>query len=273
MCEIRTNPTFQLIIELLLHLVGGFQMKTTIQQPFFFQAGQRAVLLLHGFTGSSADVRMLGRFLEKQGYTSLAPHYRGHGVAPEELIATNPSQWWADVLAAYEQLRDEGYREIAVCGLSLGGVMTLKLALNKPLKGIVTMCAPMSMRTTDLMFEGVLKYATEYKKYEGKEQAIIDAEMAQIRQAGMPSLAQLRDFVYSVRQEVDELYTPLFVVQARHDDVIDPNSATYIYDTAESTHKEIKWYEQAGHVITLSNEKAQLHEDIYAFLETLDWQI
>ena len=139
-------------------------MKTNSQQPFFFEAGRRAVLLLHGFTGSSADVRMLGRFLEKHGYTSLAPHYRGHGVAPEELITTNPSQWWADVLTAYDELLERGYDEIAVCGLSLGGVMALKLALNKPLKGVVTMCAPMTMRTTDVMFEGVLKYAAQYKK-------------------------------------------------------------------------------------------------------------
>lgn len=34
-------------------------------EPFTFEAGDRAVLLLHGFTGHSADVRMLGRFLKK----------------------------------------------------------------------------------------------------------------------------------------------------------------------------------------------------------------
>lgn len=247
-------------------------MKTNIQQPFFFKAGPRAVLLLHGFTGSSADVRMLGRFLEKNGYTSYAPHYRGHGVAPEELIKTNPSQWWADVVAAYDELRDQGYEEIAVCGLSLGGVMSLKLALNKPVKGIVTMCAPMTMRTTDVMFEGVLKYAAEYKKYEQKDNTTIEQEVAAIRAAGMPSLAQLREFVYDVRAQVDELYTPLFVVQARHDEIIDPNSANIIFDAAESTEKQLKWYEEAGHVITLSNEKTQLHHDIEQFLNSLDWQ-
>lgn len=246
-------------------------MKTNSQQPFFFEAGRRAVLLLHGFTGSSADVRMLGRFLEKHGYTSLAPHYRGHGVAPEELITTNPSQWWADVLNAYDELRERGYDEIAVCGLSLGGVMALKLALNKPLKGVVTMCAPMTMRTTDVMFEGVLKYAAQYKKFERKDDATIEREVAAIREAGMPSLEQLRTFVLDVREQVDELYTPLFVVQARHDEVIDPNSANIIFDAAESTEKQLTWYEEAGHVITLSREKTQLHDHIYEFLQSLNW--
>lgn len=42
-------------------------MRKAENKPFFFEAGPRAVLLLHGFTGSSADVRMLGRFLEKKG--------------------------------------------------------------------------------------------------------------------------------------------------------------------------------------------------------------
>ena len=37
-------------------------MKAKITKPFTFEGGKRAVLLLHGFTGNSADVRMLGRF-------------------------------------------------------------------------------------------------------------------------------------------------------------------------------------------------------------------
>lgn len=63
-------------------------MKLVAPQPFTFEAGERAVLLLHGFTGNSADVRMLGRFLQSKGYTCHAPIYKGHGVPPEELVHT-----------------------------------------------------------------------------------------------------------------------------------------------------------------------------------------
>ncbi|MEG0439517.1 MAG: carboxylesterase, partial [Solibacillus sp.] len=89
-------------------------MKKAMSAPFLFEAGPRAVLLLHGFTGSSADVRILGRFLEKNGYTSHAPHYKGHGVPPEELIVTSPEDWWQDVIAGYDTLKQAGYEEIAV---------------------------------------------------------------------------------------------------------------------------------------------------------------
>ena len=36
--------------------------------------------------------------------------------------------------------------------------------------------------------------------------------------------------------------------------------------------KELKWYEKSGHVITLDKEKEQLHQDVYSFLEQLDWK-
>ena len=39
----------------------------------------------------------------------------------------------------------------------------------------------------------------------------------------------------------------------------------------ESDDKQLKWYEKSGHVITLGPEKDQLHEDIFEFLESLDW--
>ncbi|GBX94917.1 carboxyesterase -like protein [Staphylococcus aureus] len=41
-------------------------MQIKLPKPFFFEEGKRAVLLLHGFTGNSSDVRQLGRFLQKR---------------------------------------------------------------------------------------------------------------------------------------------------------------------------------------------------------------
>ena len=48
-----------------------------LPEPFFFEAGPRAVLLLHAYTGSANDVRLLRRFLERNGYTVYAPNFTG----------------------------------------------------------------------------------------------------------------------------------------------------------------------------------------------------
>lgn len=248
-------------------------MRAKLPQPFLFEAGKRAVLLLHGFTGNSADVRMLGRFLQKKGYTSHAPHYKGHGVPPEQLVHTGPDDWWQDVMDGYNLLKNKGYEEIAVAGLSLGGVFSLKLGYNVPIKGIIPMCAPMYIKSEEIMYEGILDYAREFKKFEGKDEEQIKQEMQEFEKTPMKTLKALQQLIASVREDVDMTYAPLFVVQARNDKMINTDSANIIYNQAESVKKEIKWYEHSGHVITLGPEKDTLHEDIFNFLEGLDWSV
>jgi carboxylesterase len=246
-------------------------MKISLPKPFTFEGGKRAVLLLHGFTGNSSDVRMLGRFLEKKGYTSHAPHYKGHGVPPEELVKTGPEDWWKDVIEGYEYLKNKGHDEIAVAGLSLGGVFSLKLGYTVPIKGIVTMCAPMYLKSEETMYKGVLAYAKEWKKHEGKSLNQIEEEMEQFEKTPMNTLKALQELIADVRNHVDHVYSPVFVAQARNDKMINTDSANIIYNEVESDDKLIKWYEESGHVITLDKEKEQLHEDVLQFLESLDW--
>jgi carboxylesterase len=246
-------------------------MKITAPKPFFFEGGKRAVLMLHGFTGSSADVRMMGRFLQKKGYTCHAPQYKGHAVPPEELVHTGPDDWWEDVIGGYNHLKEKGYDEIAVVGLSLGGVFSLKLATEQPVKAVVPMCAPMYIKSEEVMYKGVCEYAEEYKKREQKSPETIEQEMEEFKKTPMNTLKALQELLKSVRNSVDLVYAPTFVVQARHDEMINTDSANIIYNEVESEKKDLKWYENSTHVITLDKEKEQLHEDVYAFLEDLDW--
>ncbi|MFE1243187.1 alpha/beta hydrolase [Fictibacillus sp. NPDC058756] len=246
-------------------------MKITAPKPFFFEGGKRAVLMLHGFTGSSADVRMMGRFLQKKGYTCHAPQYKGHAVPPEELVHTEPDDWWEDVIGGYNHLKEKGYDEIAVVGLSLGGVFSLKLATEQPVKAVVPMCAPMYIKSEEVMYKGVCEYAKEYKKREQKSPEQIEQEMEEFKKTPMNTLKALQELLQSVRNSVDLVYAPTFVVQARHDEMINTDSANIIYNEVESEKKDLKWYENSTHVITLDKEKEQLHEDVYAFLEDLEW--
>ncbi|MCL6571703.1 MAG: carboxylesterase, partial [Bacillus sp. (in: Bacteria)] len=235
-------------------------MKIATPKPFTFEGGDRAVLLLHGFTGNSADVRMLGRFLEKRGYTCHAPQYKGHGVPPEDLVQTGPDDWWQDVINGYEFLKNKGHTEIAVAGLSLGGVFSLKLGYTVPVKGIVTMCAPMYIKSEEVMYENVVDYARQYKKLEGKSVEQIEEEVGEFKQTPMNTLKALQELIADVRGNVDMIYSPTFVVQSREDHMINTDSANIIYNEVENDHKQIKWYEESGHVITLDKERDQLHE-------------
>ncbi|MBR7552753.1 alpha/beta hydrolase [Allobacillus sp. GCM10007491] len=241
-------------------------------EPFTFEAGNRAVLLLHGFTGHSADVRMLGRFLEKKGYTTHAPIYEGHGVEPEELVGTTADQWWQDALDGYNHLKELGYDEIAVAGLSLGGVLTLKLAYQKPLMGAIPICTPVYFDNIKELSGGFKQFAKQYKQLQQKDDKQIDEEVDRLFEQSDETFDSLSKLIEEVHDRIDEIYAPTLVLQAEEDELINKDSANYIYEHVQADEKDIKWYEGAPHVITLSDYKDQVHEDIYAFLETLDWK-
>ncbi|UOQ85245.1 alpha/beta hydrolase [Gracilibacillus salinarum] len=246
-------------------------MKRKQPEPFMFKGDERAVLLLHGFTGHSADVRMLARHLNNEGYTCYAPIYRGHGKSPEDLIKATAEQWWEDVQDAYHYLQAQGYQKIAVAGLSLGGVLGLRLACNNPVQGIVTMCSPMFFDNESQLTIGFRQFAKEFKQLEGKDEVTVQQETEQLLDESKDLFKEIEKSITRVKDNIDILYTPTLVAQAKQDEMINPDSANYIYENVESDNKQIKWYENAGHAITFSKAKDQLHEDIAAFFESLDW--
>lgn len=106
--------------------------------PFFYQGSETGILLIHGFTGTPSELRPMGRYLEKQGYTVYAPLLPGHGTSPEEMECTSWKDWWACVFNAYDRLRLQGkVRQIVAVGLSMGGALALKLAQEREVAGVV----------------------------------------------------------------------------------------------------------------------------------------
>ena len=246
-------------------------MKVVAPKPFLYRGGNKAVLLLHGFTGNTVDVRKLGKYLQERGYTCYAPLYKGHGVEPEQLIQTDIEDWWQDAVGGYHLLKEEGFDEIAVIGVSLGGVFALRIGAEFPTKGIVSMCAPILEKSTDALFERLLDYAKSYKQLERKEETQIANELHLLAQNPAPSLKKLQQFIVNTREELSDITSPLFVLQGRLDDSLYQQSAHIIYDHAKSVYKHIKWYAQSGHIITLGPEREAVYEEVYTFLDALHW--
>ena len=55
-------------------------------KPHFFQGGDKAILLIHGYTGSPREMLWLGTQLHKAGYTVSIPRLPGHGTNKEDFI-------------------------------------------------------------------------------------------------------------------------------------------------------------------------------------------
>ncbi len=73
--------------------------------PFFLDGGPTGILLIHGFTGSPPEMRLVGDYLHVAGLTVSAPLLPGHGTAIEDMNRVRWQDWAEHVEAAYQELR------------------------------------------------------------------------------------------------------------------------------------------------------------------------
>ena len=66
-------------------------------EPFFFAGGEEGVLLIHGYTGAPGEMRLLGEFLHRKGYTVLGVLLPGHCTTPKNLSKYTFDDWYAEV--------------------------------------------------------------------------------------------------------------------------------------------------------------------------------
>ena len=246
-------------------------MKIIAPKPFTIESGKRAVLLLHGFTGNPNDVKRLGRYLAERNYTVHAPLYKGHGLDPLTLVQSNPQDWWNSVVEGYDILREKGYEEIAVAGVSLGGVFSLKLGVERPMKAIVTMSAPAIAKSPDSLQSRIVDYAINYKKLSGKYDPSKDTREAISELVQMPSLTTLQTMINETSSKLNTVNTPVHVLRGLEDDQYYCESADLIYSSVKSRIKSVKTFINSGHILTLGKEKELVYEEVFRFFDSLDW--
>lgn len=105
-------------------------------------------LLIHGFTATPECMQSLADPLRKAGYEVEVPLLPGHGTTADDLLKTRWEDWYQVVSKAFEKLQEKT-GSVSVAGLSLGGLLGLKLASEHPVKKLALLATP-------LFFKGFL---------------------------------------------------------------------------------------------------------------------
>ena len=95
--------------------------------PFRHDGSDIGVLLCHGFPGAPGSMRDWADQLVDAGYTVRLPLLPGHGTKWPDANRTTFDDWLAEVTRAFQELRAT-CRAVVICGLSMGGTLTLRLA-------------------------------------------------------------------------------------------------------------------------------------------------
>lgn len=236
-------------------------------EPFFYSGGDIGLLLVHGFTGSPAELRPMGEYFRKQGFSVHAPLLKGHGTTPEELAGTTWLDWRESVLQAYDRLsREAGVRRMFAAGLSMGGLLALDLARHRPLDGVIPMCTPIWLKDRRAFLAPLIRFFKPYLPRREVKEAHIEEHLVPYDRTPLVSVGHLLRLIRQVRRRLSEITVPVLVIQSERDETVEPSSARYILEHLGSTDKEFKSYANSSHIVTLDRERDQLFADVESFI-------
>ncbi len=241
--------------------------------PFFLEGygvlKDHLVLMIHGFTGTPAEFRRVGYFLNDLGYTVQAICLPGHGTCPEDMIKTTWTDWWGHVNDTYRMLRMEGFRHISVIGHSMGGLLALKLAMYKPVKGVVSLATPMFLQYRRVGLAVFLQYFLKYVDKRPHPSPQVRAESCAYAKTPVPCVVSLNKLLRQVKAALPHMSAPVFVAQGMRDGTVRPESAYFIHDRVLSKYKQLQFYPKSSHALLLDHEREQVYADIYGFLQRI----
>jgi len=243
-------------------------------EPFYSKVNDKAVLLFHAYTGSSNDVRALARRIERHGFSVYAPMFTGHGTdEPMDILEQSADIWWQDAIRAMEFLKKEGHTQIAVFGLSMGGLFAMKLIESYPdiFIGGGTFSSPLDPKDATNIYPNFLKYC----EYRYDKLDISNEEKARkidtIKQPLDNQLKDISNTVQSVYRGLPSIKQPIFLAQSAKDEMVDAKGIYRAASDLEQSFVEVHWYPNSTHVITVSHDKIQFEQDVVRFVEKLPW--
>lgn len=232
--------------------------------PFLLRGGPTGCLLVHGFTGSPAEMHRVALHLRAAGHTVHAPLLAGHGTSPEDMARTG----WRDWVASAE----EGRRLLAtmtgdvyVMGLSMGGLLALHLAATRLVAGVVSMCAPIGIKKRIAHLAPILRHFRRFSPKSAPADRFRE-DLWGYDRTPTACVAQLLALIRRVRSELPSVGAPALVVQGAQDNTVDPRSARLILQRLGSTDKGLVMLPRSGHLVTLDQDLPDLLSALDAFM-------
>jgi len=231
-------------------------------QPFFLQGGEHGVLLIHGFTGSAAHMRLIGEELHARGFTVQGINLPGHATTMMDMLNYRWSDWLSAAKTAFLELKEK-CKYVSVGGLSMGGVLTLLLAEQMDVTAAAPISAPMEVRNGLLALAGPasLFIKTIMWRDDSRRAKLMNMEY-HYGYPGFPtrSGADLHKLMRMARQDLHAVTCPVLAVQSHADETISEDSAEIIVEGVSSEKKAALWLEMVPHVCTISPEYKRIAE-------------
>ncbi len=232
-------------------------------------ATRAGVLLIHGFTGSPAEMQWLSQQLQNVGYETSTPTLCGHGDRPEAMLNCSYQDWIRDVESALGALQRD-HDKLFVVGLSMGGALALHLASANHIAGVVTLAAVSRLSPLQALAARLLCHLIPWReKANGSDIRDQEAKKRLNSYNRYPTRAvvELLKLLKQVRSEIPKIRVPILILHSKQDHAVPVKNAYRIYREVQSRKKKLRILENSYHILPLDVEKHIVFKEIEQFFE------
>ncbi|MDY6846121.1 MAG: alpha/beta fold hydrolase [Chloroflexota bacterium] len=229
---------------------------------FYWKGNPTGVLLIHGFTATTAEVRLIGEKLHNDGFTTAAPLLPGHGTHPDDLNNATWGMWLIKVKEFYEKLARDCDR-IFVIGESMGALLAIELAAQHPETKGLMLFAP-AIRVKGLWLSHLLKY---FKFALDKKNVDDGLPWKGYNVYPLKAAAELHKLQQHVKKQFSKINQPTLIFTAEQDNHLTPEIMQTILKDIQSNEKCYIHLENSPHVILLADELDRAYDYCYNFIQ------
>ena len=263
----ETKKVMKAISQLIDHKENYIPMEVPLKDlPKYNKIG---VLVLHGFTSHVRTVDGLKPYLQKAHLKFSFPVLRGHGTKFQDLNGVTHRDWYHDAEKAFLQLSKQ-VDKVIVVGLSMGGLVTLELAMKHANKiaGIITVGA--ALKFADPL-SGLTPLMSKLVPYWPSPNAFHDKKLAKnsrnYKWFPTRAFASLYEYAQKIERDLSKVKVPILVIQSKKDQIISPKAANIIYEKVSSDYRDIRWFLKSGHEMMQDMEAKEVFQSIMGFVQ------
>lgn len=223
------------------------------------------VLVLHGFTGNPTAMRPLAERLAAAGHAVELPRLPGHGTSWRDLARTRHADWVAAADAALDRLGD---RPRAVVGLSMGGLLALRLAELRPadVASLVLINPWLTFSHPLKRVVGLVGRVVPALPGVGNDIARPDADEQPYDRVPLRAVASVFPLQEQVRADLGSVVAPTLVLTSRVDHTVSPGDSTVVLDGIAAERREQVHLERSFHVATLDYDAELIADRTIAWI-------
>lgn len=230
-----------------------------ISTPRLLRGDRKAVLLVHGFTGSPHDMAYLGERLNERGCTVSIPRLPGHGTAGVDLLNAGRRDWLRRVIDSYLDLRSE-YGSVCICGLSMGGSLSLILASYFPVERLALAAPALEVIRRPLWLSPILGPLVPRVPVQPDEKHDEKPELQHLTkeywsyQWNRPA-AELYRLLRYARRRLPHVRSPTLTMVSEKDELVPAAVADRIRKSIGAVETRFEVLTESGHVLTNDSER------------------